>query len=60
VWFEDILVVLIVSFLWGWTILVISKGELISVNTKRTHKKSSKTTHEREKEVPSEIEKKKD
>jgi len=58
-WFEDILIVLIVSSLWLWLILVLSKGKLMSVNTKRTHRNSYKTTRERRSEVPSENKKKK-
>jgi len=59
VWFEDILIVLLVSSLWLWLILILSKGKLIQVNTKRTHENTQKTKYERGKEVPSEIEKKK-
>lgn len=57
VWFEDILIVLLVSSLWLWLILILSKGRLISVNTKRTHEKTSNTPCERENEPTSETKK---
>ena len=58
-WFEDILIILIVSSLWFWLILVLSKGKLMSVNTKRTHRNSYKTTRARRSEHDHENKKKK-
>ena len=49
-WYSDILVGIIVSFLWIWSVLIVSRGSLIQVNSKRTHEKSSKSTHERRNE----------
>ena len=40
----------IVSFLWIWGVLIVSRGSLIQVNSKRTHEMSSKSTHERRNE----------
>jgi len=60
-WFEDILVVLIVSVLWLYLLTIIRNGDLIvknrlrmisrdikdKVNSKRTPKKNEKVTNER-------------
>ena len=59
-WYSDILVGIIVSFLWIWLVLIVSQGRLIQVNSKRTHEKSSKSTHALRNEPHHENEKKKD
>jgi len=46
-WYTDMLVGTIVSLLWILGVLILSQGSLTPVNSKRTHRKSQITTHER-------------
>ena len=60
---QELIIIILSTILWLWLVYVVSEGKLIEtlyVNSKRTHKKSQKTTHERRSEHDPETKKEKE